>query len=209
MGASGLVAGIVLVLALIGLSALVIVGLVLLVAGGLARQGRGSTILVRSGSGVLVAVAVVVVGVLVWARWSGDPGTLQLDLRAPVSAASLDKEPMPGFPGAYDYNSDRVEMVLPDGSRFATDVVTATLWADGDLVTSVQLSDRAMPTEEAVEVIERWAEALGARPIGIDTAAGTRWSDAVLAGGLEAEMSLQPLGSGAESRPFLSIELIS
>ncbi len=60
-----------------------------------------------------------------------------------------------------------------------------------------------------VDTATLWADALGARPIGLDTAAGTRWSDAVLAGGLEAELSLQPLGAGAQSRPFLSIELTS
>lgn len=209
MGASGLAAGILLVLAVLALGALAVAGVVLLVIGVRAHQRRGSAPLLWAGAGALGLVAALGMWTLVWAQLADDPDTLRLDLREPVTVASLNKEHMPGYPGAYEYESDRVELVLPDGSQFRSEVYTATLWAGGEVVRSVSLSQRAMPTDEAVDAIRAWADELDARPIGLETAAGTVWTDSVLAGGLDAELSLQPIGAGAESRAFLTIELVT
>ncbi|WP_262848337.1 hypothetical protein [Mumia quercus] len=209
MGAAGLAAGIVLVLAVLALGVVAVAGAVLLLTGVVAHQRRGSAPLLWAGAGALGLVSAVVTWTFVWAQLAADPDTLRVDLREPVTVASLDKDDMPGYPGAYEYESDRVELVLPDGSLFRSQVYTATLWADDEVVRSISLSQRAMPTDEAVEAVRAWADELDARPIGLETAAGTVWTDSVLAGGLDAELSLQPIGSGAESRAFLTIEVVT
>ncbi len=209
MGAAGLAAGIVVVLAVLALGVVAVAGAVLLLTGVVSHQRRGSAPLLWAGAGALGLASAVATWTFVWAQLAADPDTLRVDLREPVTVASLDKDDLPGYPGAYEYESDRVELVLPDGSLFRSEVYTATLWADDEVVRSISLSQRAMPTDEAVEAIRAWADELDARPIGLETAAGTVWTDSVLAGGLDAELSLQPIGSGAESRAFLTIEVVT
>ncbi|MGH1561747.1 hypothetical protein [Mumia sp. DW29H23] len=206
MGPSGLAAGILIALAGLVLLALALSGMALLVLGALANQRRGSRPLVWTGASLLALVAVAVVATLVWVRFSSDPDTLELDLREPISAASLDKEEMPGFPGVYDYSSDRVALVLPDGTHFASDADAVTVWTEDGTVTSVRINRQMMSRTAATTVVQDWAGDLGLGSP--DPGSSGAWSVSEPAGGAEARLSLQP-GTDGGARPFLAIEVSS
>ncbi|KAA1422902.1 hypothetical protein FE697_012215 [Mumia zhuanghuii] len=207
MGASGLAAGIVIALAALVLLVLAVLGMGLLLVGGLSRRRSGRP-LVWAGAVMLGIAASAAIGVVVWAGVTGDPDTLELDLREPLTTASLDKEQMPGFPGVYDYASDRVDLVLPDGSRFASDAGTVTVWSDDGLVTSVKINRPMTTRSEAADVIRTWADDLGIEPYAIDETTDRAWSETHTHAGAEVVLSMQP-GPDGDARPSLAINLPS
>lgn len=206
MGAAGLAAGIVLVLAAAVLLVLGVLGLALLVLGAVANHRRGSRPLIWTGASLLALVGVIVVAVLGWVWINADPKTLELDLRQPVSASSLDKDDMPGFPGAYEYDSDRVELVLPDGTEFASDADSIVVWTDDGVVTSIKISRRTAPRERAVEIAQAWADDLGLGTPGLDAASDESWSTRTLAHDAVVRVALTPVAD-ARAMPSLSIDV--
>ncbi|WP_370617924.1 hypothetical protein [Mumia sp. Pv 4-285] len=205
MGASGLAAGLLVALAALVLLGLAVLGMGLLLAGGLSRRPGGRP-LVWAGASMLAVVAAVAIAVVVWVGLTSDPDTLELDLREPVTAASLDKEQMPGFPGVYDYGSDRVELVLPDGTELSSDADAVTVWTDEDVVTSVKVNRRTTSQGEAVDVVRAWADDLDLETPGLDSDGDLPWSTTQPAGGAEVTLSLQPVPDG-RAKPFLSIDV--
>ncbi|MEI7055022.1 hypothetical protein WBG06_04330 [Nocardioides sp. CCNWLW239] len=158
MGAGGAV--LILVVGVI-LLAVVAAGIILLVAAGAVRlSGRNPKPLFWSGVGVL-AVPVLFVAVLVtYAQLTGDPDTISLDLREPVAISSL-PEDGESFVGMRDYDSDHIELVLPDGERFEADVDGVLVWSDDGYVTRVTFDRRAREAGEAADLAADWENELG------------------------------------------------
>jgi hypothetical protein len=158
MGAGGAV--LILVVGVI-LLAIVVVGVLLLVAAGAVRlSGSNPKPLAWSGVGVLAVPVLFVAGLIVLAQFTGDPDTIELDLREPVKLSSL-PEDGESFPGMRDYDSEHVDLVLPDGSRFEAEVDGVLVWSDDGYVTRVTFDRRAREEGEAEALSRAWKEQLG------------------------------------------------
>jgi hypothetical protein len=139
----------------------VAVGVILLVAAGAVRwSGKNPKPLAWSGVGVL-AVPVLFIATLVgWTQLTRDPDTIELDLREPIQLASL-PEDNEEFPGMRDYNSDRIDLVLPDGDRFEAEVDGVLVWSDDGYVTRVTFDRRAHEEGETESLTREWERELG------------------------------------------------
>jgi hypothetical protein len=60
------------------------------------------------------------------------------------------------FPGMRDYNSDRIDLVLPEGERFEAEVDGVLVWSDDGYVTRVTFDRRAREEGEAETVSATW-----------------------------------------------------
>lgn len=140
---------------------LVAVALVLLVAAGVVRwSGKNPKPLAWSGVGVLAVPVLFIATLVVWGQLTRDPDTIELDLREPVLLSSL-PEDNEEFPGMRDYDSDRVDLVLPDGHRFEAEVDGVLVWSDDGYVTRVTFDRRAREEGETESLTREWERELG------------------------------------------------
>ncbi|TQL66684.1 hypothetical protein FB381_0548 [Nocardioides albertanoniae] len=158
MGAGGAV--LLLFVAAVLLIFIVIGVVVLVVAAGVGLSGRDARPLFWGGGIVLAVPVVFVVGVAVFAQVTGDPDTIELDLRDPVRLSSLpdDNE---SFPGMRDYDSDHVDLLLPGGRHFEADVDGVAVWSKDGYVTQVTFDRRARDAGEAQGLARAWERQLG------------------------------------------------
>lgn len=148
----------------------VAVALILLVAAGVVRlSGKNPKPLAWSGVAVFAVPVLFVATLVVWAQFVRDPDTIELDLREPVRLSSL-PEDNENFPGMRDYDSDHVDLVLPDGERFEAEVDGVLVWSEDGYVTRVTFDRRAREEGETESLTREWERALGS--------AGTVESDA-------------------------------
>ncbi|MFE3997785.1 hypothetical protein ACFX43_03160 [Nocardioides sp. YIM B13467] len=139
----------------------VAVGLILLVAAGAVRlSGKNPKPLAWSGVGVLAVPVLFIATLVVWAQVTRDPDTIELDLREPIQLSSL-PEDNEEFPGMRDYNSDRIDLVLPDGERFEAEVDGVLVWSDDGYVTRVTFDRRADEEGETESLTREWERELG------------------------------------------------
>lgn len=137
------------------------VGLILLVAAGAVRlSGKNPKPLAWSGVGVLAVPVLFIATLVVWAQVTRDPDTIELDLREPIQLSSL-PEDNEEFPGMRDYNSDRIDLVLPDGERFEAEVDGVLVWSDDGYVTRVTFDRRARKEGETESLTREWERELG------------------------------------------------
>ena len=134
----------------------VAVGVILLVAAGVVRlSGKNPKPLAWSGVGVLAVPVLFIATLVVWGQLTRDPDTIELDLREPIQLSSL-PEDNEEFPGMRDYNSDRIDLVLPDGDRFEAEVDGVLVWSDDGYVTRVTFDRRARDEGEAETLGATW-----------------------------------------------------
>lgn len=158
MGAGGAVLIIVVGAVLLGL---VVLALGLLVAAGVVRvSGKNPKPLAWAGLGVLAIPVLFVLALVVFAQFGRDPGTIELDLREPIRLASLPEDDE-DFPGMRDYDSDRIDLVLPDGDRFEAEVDGVLVWSEDGYVTRVTFDRRARDEGEAESLTREWERELG------------------------------------------------
>lgn len=139
----------------------VAVGLILLVAAGAVRlSGKNPKPLAWSGVGVLAVPVLFIATLVVWSQATRDPDTIELDLRKPIQLASL-PEDNEEFPGMRDYNSDRIDLVLPDGERFEAEVDGVLIWSDDGYVNRVTFDRRAREEGETESLTREWERELG------------------------------------------------
>lgn len=139
----------------------VAVGVILLVAAGVVRlSGKNPKPLAWSGVGVLAVPVLFIATLVVFAQLTRDPDTIELDLREPIQLSSL-PEDNEEFPGMRDYNSDRIDLVLPDGERFEAEVDGVLIWSKDGYVTRVSFDRRARKDGEATVLSRAWDEELG------------------------------------------------
>ncbi|SDK28427.1 hypothetical protein SAMN05428985_103397 [Nocardioides sp. YR527] len=139
----------------------VTVALVLLVAAGVVRlSGKNPKPLAWSGVGVLAVPVLFVATLVVWSQVTRDPDTIELDLREPVRLSSL-PEDNEDFPGIRDYDSDRIDLVLPDGEHFEAEVDGILVWSDDVYVTRVTFDRRAREKGETESLTRKWERELG------------------------------------------------
>lgn len=135
---------------------IVAIGVILLVAAGAVRlSGNNPKPLAWSGVGVLAVPVLFIATLVVWAQVTRDPDTIELDLREPIQLSSL-PEDNEEFPGMRDYDSDRIDLVLPDGDRFEAEVDGVLVWSDDGYVTRVTFDRRAREEGEAETVSATW-----------------------------------------------------
>ena len=139
----------------------VAVGVILLVAAGVVRlSGKNPKPLAWSGVGVLAVPVLFIATLVVFAQLTRDPDTIELDLREPIQLSSL-PEDNEEFPGMRDYNSDRIDLVLPDGERFEADVDGVLIWSEDGYVTRVTFDRRAREAGETESLTREWERQLG------------------------------------------------
>jgi hypothetical protein len=139
----------------------VAVGLILLVAAGVVRlSGKNPKPLAWSGVGVLAIPVLFIATLVVWGQVTRDPDTIELDLREPVLLSSL-PEDNEEFPGMRDYDSDRIDLVLPDGRHFEVEVDGVLVWSKDGYVTRVSFDRRARKDGEATALSRAWEKELG------------------------------------------------
>lgn len=148
---------------------IVAIGVILLVAAGAVRlSGNNPKPLAWSGVGVLAVPVLFIATLVVWAQVTRDPDTIELDLREPIQLSSL-PEDNEEFPGMRDYDSDRIDLVLPDGDRFEAEVDGVLVWSDDGYVTRVTFDRRAREKDEAAALAADWENELaGAGTVEID-----------------------------------------
>ena len=140
---------------------LVAVALVLLVAAAVVRwSGKNPKPLAWSGVGVLAVPVLFIATLVVWSQLTRDPDTIELDLREPILLSSL-PEDNEAFPGMRDYNSDRIDLVLPDGERFEAEVDGVLVWSDDGYVTRVTFDRRARKEGDTESLTREWERELG------------------------------------------------
>lgn len=140
---------------------IVAIGVILLVAAGAVRlSGNNPKPLAWSGVGVLAVPVLFIATLVVWAQVTRDPDTIELDLREPIQISSL-PEDNEEFPGMRDYDSDRIDLVLPDGDRFEAEVDGVLVWSDDGYVTRVTFDRRAREEGEAESLTQEWERELG------------------------------------------------
>lgn len=140
---------------------LVAVALVLLVAAGVVRlSGKNPRPLAWSGVGVLAVPVLFIATLVVFAQLTRDPDTIELDLREPVLLSSL-PEDNEEYPGMRDYDSDHVDLVLPDGERFKAEVDGVLVWSDDGYVTRVTFDRRGREAGETESLTLEWERELG------------------------------------------------
>lgn len=134
----------------------VAVGVILLVAAGVVRlSGKNPKPLAWSGVGVLAVPVLFIATLVVFAQLTRDPDTIELDLREPVLLSSL-PEDNEEFPGMRDYDSDQVDLVLPDGDRFEAEVDGVLVWSEDGYVTRVTFDRRAREEGETETLGAAW-----------------------------------------------------
>jgi len=139
----------------------VAVGLILLVAAGVVRlSGKNPKPLAWSGVGVLAVPVLFIATLVVFAQLTRDPDTIELDLREPIQLSSL-PEDNEEFPGMRDYNSNRIDLVLPDGERFEAEVDGVLIWSEDGYVTRVTFDRRAREAGETESLTREWERELG------------------------------------------------
>jgi hypothetical protein len=139
----------------------VAVGVILLVAAGVVRlSGKNPKPLAWSGVGVLAVPVLFIATLVVFAQLTRDPDTIELDLREPIQLSSL-PEDNEEFPGMRDYNSDRIDLVLPDGERFEAEVDGVLIWSEAGYVTRVTFDRRAREAGETESLTREWERELG------------------------------------------------
>lgn len=139
----------------------VAVALVLLVTAGVVRlSGKNPRPLAWSGVGVLAVPVLFIATLVVWGQVTRDPDTIELDLREPILLSSL-PEDNEDFPGMRDYNTDRVDLVLPDGDRFEAEVDGVLVWSEDGYVTRITFDRRAREEGETESLTREWARELG------------------------------------------------
>ena len=139
----------------------VAVAVALLVAAAVVRlSGKNPKPLAWSGVAVLAVPVLFVATLVVWAQIVRDPDTIELDLREPIQLSSL-PEDNEEFPGMRDYDSDHVDLVLPDGERFEAEVDGVLVWSDDGYVTRVTFDRRAHQEGEAETLGATWETELG------------------------------------------------
>jgi hypothetical protein len=139
----------------------VAVGVILLVAAGVVRlSGKNPKPLAWSGVGVLAVPVLFIATLVVFAQLTRDPDTIELDLREPIQLSSL-PEDNEEFPGMRDYNSDRIDLVLPDGERFEAEVDGVLIWSEDGYVTRVTFDRRAREAGETESLTREWERQLG------------------------------------------------
>ncbi|MFI5622483.1 hypothetical protein ACIA03_03365 [Nocardioides sp. NPDC051685] len=158
MGAGGAVLIIVVGAVLL---AFVVLAVALLVAAGAVRMsGKNPRPLAWTGLGVLAIPVLFVATLVVWSQIVRDPDTIELDLREPIQLSSL-PEDNEEFPGMRDYDSDHVDLVLPDGERFKAEVDGVLVWSDDGYVSRVTFDRRAREEGEAATLGAAWEAELG------------------------------------------------
>ena len=139
----------------------VTVALVLLAAAAVVRlSGRNPKPLAWSGVGVLAVPVLFVATLVVWAQLTRDPDTIELDLREPIRLSSL-PEDNEEFPGMRDYDTEYIDLVLPDGQRFTAKVDGVLVSSDDGYVTRVTFDRRARQEGEAESLGAAWGAELG------------------------------------------------
>lgn len=139
----------------------VAVALVLLVAAAVVRaSGKNPRPLAWTGIGVLAVPVLFVAALVVWGQIARDPDTIELDLREPIQLSSL-PEDNEEFPGMRDYDSEHIDLVLPDGERFEAEVDGVLVWSDDGYVTRVTFDRRAGQAGEAETLRATWEAELG------------------------------------------------
>ena len=139
----------------------VAVGVILLVAAGVVRlSGKNPKPLAWSGVGVLAVPVLFIATLVVFAQLTRDPDTIELDLREPIQLSSL-PEDNEEFPGMRDYDSERIDLVLPDGERFEAEVDGVLIWSEGGYVTRVTFDRRAREAGETESLTREWERRLG------------------------------------------------
>jgi hypothetical protein len=191
MGAGAAVVGILVVIGLVVLG-FVILGAVLLIAGlaGQPNRPRRLNGVAWAGIATLATPAIAFVVLLVWVQLYGPPATVRLDLRQPISAASINSE-YRGPSGFKNWGSDQVEITLPDGALFnaSTDNVFA-IYDDG-LVNTIELGNTA-PWADVNAQLEQWATGLGLTAQGLD--GDPDWEQTGTVHGVHVRLVRQPLG---------------
>lgn len=158
MGAGGAV-----LLLLIGAMLLVfiVVGVILLIAAAVVHlSGKNPRPLAWAGVGVLAVPVIFVAGVAVLGQLTGDPDTVEIDLRDPVSLSSL-PEDNETYPGMRDYDSDHIDLRLPDGRRFEAEVDGVLVSTTDGYVSRVTFDRRATEAGETETVSREWEKQLG------------------------------------------------
>lgn len=211
MGGGGIAAALLLALVLAVLALLTFIAVVLLlVAGFQRRRGREPSPWLKRIALVLIAVVIGVPGVtFTYIAFTNDPDELELDLRSTIRASDLPGDEFPGFPNFYDYDSDRVDLRLPDGERLTTEVDSTVVTVTDERVRSVSIRRMAMPPADARDVVETWAEELDLDTAGLDAAADTpsrEWSSTTMIGSVSAKLSVQPTSGGERAIPRLRLE---
>jgi hypothetical protein len=158
MGAGGAVLIIVVGAVLLGLVALAVA---LLIAAGVVRlSGKNPKPLAWTGVGVLAIPVLFVAALVVVGQLTGDPDTIELDLREPVRLSSL-PEDNEDFPGMRDYESGRIDLVLPDGDHFEAEVDGVLVWSEDGYVTRVTFDRRAREEGGTESLTREWERELG------------------------------------------------
>ena len=158
MGAGGAV-----LLLLVGavLLVFIVVGVVLLVAAAVVRvSGKNPRPLAWTGVSVLAVPVLFVAGVVVFAQLTRDPDTIELDLREPVRLSSL-PEDNEDYPGMRDYDSEHVDLRLPDGRHFEAEVDGVLISSEDGYVTRVTFDRRAQEEGETESLTRKWERELG------------------------------------------------
>ncbi|MFE6506478.1 hypothetical protein ACFVDI_10980 [Nocardioides sp. NPDC057767] len=139
----------------------VAVAVALLVAAAVVRlSGKNPKPLAWTGVGVLAVPVLFVATLVVWAQIVRDPDTIELDLREPIQLSSL-PEDNEEFPGMRDYDSEHIDLVLPDGERFEAEVDGVLVWSDDGYVTRITFDRRAREEGETASLTRRWEKELG------------------------------------------------
>ncbi|MCZ4496548.1 MAG: Adenine deaminase-related protein [Thermoleophilia bacterium] len=212
MGLGSIGAAFVLLFMIAALAILLVVAIVLLLVYGARRRAGAapSRWLLRTAIALIaVVLAVPIVGIL-WGSASADPDTLTLDLRETIAEKSLPGEEMPGFPGFYDYDSERVELRLPQGKRLGSPVTKAAVTVEDGVADSVSLRGPAESPKRAAERAAEWAKGLELETSGLEDAAdssSTEWTSEAAIGNVATKLSLQPVKDGELMIARLRFEL--
>lgn len=182
---------------------LLLAALVLAVVGAVQRRrsggARGKRTLraaaIFAGAGVAVPLLALFV---VWLR--GDPGTLRMDLRDHQRASMLEKDPLRAVPATWQYESDRVELRLPDGRELDTEVVNTLFHAEGEKISDLEIRGPAESVTAAERRVRSWGTQLEARHSTLEdnhVATNEWWRQTTRTKHLTIELSLQPVREGA------------
>ena len=160
MGAGGIGALAFIGFALIAFFAFSILGVSLVVIGSRQKTRDGSTGIFWTGTAIVGVIFSLIVGIFVLGAIKADPGTVRFDLREPITATSVGMDPEHSH---RIYDSEHVELTLPDGTQFNADISKVSLVAIDDVVTRIYLEGDNDPWSDAVSVMRDWAGQLDER----------------------------------------------
>jgi hypothetical protein len=141
---------------------------------------------------IALAIAILLVpAVFVWSRLDHDPDTLRLDLRAPIPQSSVGNGDRGMVRGFETYDSEVIELTLPDGTAFATSVNSLSLLYEGGVVTGISLSRKDTPWASVDPILTSWAGSLGLTLHGLD--GPSEWKQEDSAHGVQVQLSRTPL----------------